>query len=98
MPEGRAPPLPPPQLPPATMILLPVRNEQHNVLECVETLLRQHGEPRVRVIDDGSTDGTAALVERRAAGEPRLTLVSAGPLADGLARQGARPLGGIAGD
>lgn len=37
----------------------------------------------MRVIDDGSTDGTAALVEHRAAGEARLTLVSAGPLAEG---------------
>jgi glycosyltransferase involved in cell wall biosynthesis len=35
------------------------------------------------VIDDGSTDATAALVAKRAAAEPRLTLLSAGPLADG---------------
>lgn len=78
-----APPLPPPRLPPATTILLPVRNEQHNVLECVETLLAQAGEPRIQVIDDGSTDGTAALVQGRAAGEPRLSLLYAGPLPSG---------------
>jgi cellulose synthase/poly-beta-1,6-N-acetylglucosamine synthase-like glycosyltransferase len=78
-----APPLPPPRLPPATTILLPVRNERHNVLECVETLLAQAGDPQVRVIDDGSTDETAALVQERAAGEPRLTLLSAGPLPPG---------------
>ncbi|HEV2851821.1 MAG TPA: glycosyltransferase family 2 protein [Thermoanaerobaculia bacterium] len=79
-----APQLPPPRLPPATTILLPVRNERHNVLECVETLLAQgEGDPRVRVIDDGSTDGTASLVATRAAGEPRLTLLSAGPLPAG---------------
>ena len=41
------------------------------------------GEPQVRVIDDGSTDGTAALVQGRAAGEPRLALLSAGPLPPG---------------
>ena len=35
------------------------------------------------MIDDGSTDGTAALVAGRAAGEPRLTLLSAGPLPPG---------------
>ncbi len=49
----------------------------------METLLAQTGEPRVRVIDDGSTDQTAALVEGRAAGEPRLSLLSAGPLPTG---------------
>lgn len=37
----------------------------------------------MRVIDDGSTDTTAALVQRRALAEPRLTLLSAGPLAEG---------------
>jgi cellulose synthase/poly-beta-1,6-N-acetylglucosamine synthase-like glycosyltransferase len=78
-----SPPLPPPRLPPATTILLPVRNEQHNVLECVETLLAQTGDPQVWVVDDGSTDGTAALVQERAAGEPRLSLLSAGPLPPG---------------
>jgi cellulose synthase/poly-beta-1,6-N-acetylglucosamine synthase-like glycosyltransferase len=39
--------------------------------------------PQVRVVDDGSTDGTAAQVEARAAGEPRLTLLAAGPLPEG---------------
>lgn len=37
----------------------------------------------VRVIDDGSTDRTAALVAERAATEPRLSLLAAGPLPDG---------------
>jgi chlorobactene glucosyltransferase len=49
----------------------------------LETLLAQTPLPRVRVIDDGSTDGTAALVEARAAGEPRLTLLAAGLLPEG---------------
>jgi cellulose synthase/poly-beta-1,6-N-acetylglucosamine synthase-like glycosyltransferase len=80
----RAPSLPDP-LPqsPSTTVLLPVRDERHNVLDCLETLLAQTAVPQVRVVDDGSGDGTAALVERRAAGEPRLTLLSAGPLPPG---------------
>jgi chlorobactene glucosyltransferase len=80
----RAPPLPAPLLPsPATTVLLPVRDERHNVLDCLETLLAQTASPQVRVIDDGSTDGTAALVEQRAAAEPRLELLAAGPLPAG---------------
>jgi glycosyltransferase involved in cell wall biosynthesis len=35
------------------------------------------------VVDDGSTDGTANLAQGLAAGEPRLTLLSAGPLPPG---------------
>jgi chlorobactene glucosyltransferase len=80
----RAPPLPPP-LPaaPETTVLLPVRDERLNVEDCVATLLAQTAAPAVRVIDDGSTDGTAGLVERRAAAEPRLSLLAAGPLPEG---------------
>lgn len=43
----------------------------------------QQGNPLVWVIDDGSTDETASLVHGRAAGEPRLALLSAGPLQPG---------------
>jgi cellulose synthase/poly-beta-1,6-N-acetylglucosamine synthase-like glycosyltransferase len=64
-------------------VLLPVRNEEDNVAECLNGLLAQTAAPRVRVIDDGSTDTTAALVAQRAAAEPRLALLSAGPLAEG---------------
>ncbi|HYG64358.1 MAG TPA: glycosyltransferase family 2 protein [Thermoanaerobaculia bacterium] len=64
-------------------VLLPVRDEAVNVDACLDTLLSQTAAPLVRVIDDGSTDGTAALVEARLAAEPRLSLRSAGPLPDG---------------
>ncbi len=80
----QAPALPPPlPSPPATTVLLPVRDERHNVLGCLETLLAQTAAPQVRVIDDGSTDGTADLVRQLAGGEPRLTLLAAGPLPAG---------------
>jgi hypothetical protein len=80
----RAPLLPPPlAAPPATTVLLPVRDERLNVEACVATLLAQTAAPQVRVIDDGSTDGTTALVAARAAAEPRLTLLAAGPLPAG---------------
>jgi len=80
----RAPRLPPPAPPFRDVtILLPVRNEEQDAVPCVESLLAQTAEPFVRVVDDGSTDATAALVARRAQGEPRLALVEAGPLAPG---------------
>ena len=80
----RAPCLPPPgPVLRDVTVLLPVRDEEQNAGPCVETLLAQTSEPLVLVVDDGSTDATAALVTRRAAGEPRLTLIEAGPLAPG---------------
>ena len=79
-----APSLPPPDPScPGCTILLPVRDERENVLPCVETLLAQTARPRVRVVDDGSTDGTGSLVDGRAAGEPRLERIEAGPLPPG---------------
>ena len=80
----RAPALPAPLLPsPGTTVLLPVRDERLNVEDCVATLLGQTASPQVRVIDDGSIDGTAEIVAGLAAGEPRLTLLAAGPLPPG---------------
>lgn len=64
-------------------VLLPVRDEEINVLPCLDSLLAQTAHPRVRVIDDGSTDATAALVRGRLAGFPQLALLAAGPLPDG---------------
>ncbi len=80
----RAPPLPPP-LPSRSevTVLLPVRDEERDVLPCLDTLLAQTAAARVVVVDDGSTDSTAELAAGRAAGEPRLALLPAGPLPAG---------------
>jgi cellulose synthase/poly-beta-1,6-N-acetylglucosamine synthase-like glycosyltransferase len=64
-------------------VLLPVRDEERHLLPCLESLSALAGQPRVRVIDDGSGDGSAALAAAAAAREPRLTLVAAGPLPAG---------------
>jgi glycosyltransferase involved in cell wall biosynthesis len=84
LPATGLPPLPP------TTVLLPVRDEEHNVLPCLAGLLAQTARPAVRVIDDGSSDRTAELVadrfareERDRPGGPPLTLLAAGPLPPG---------------
>jgi cellulose synthase/poly-beta-1,6-N-acetylglucosamine synthase-like glycosyltransferase len=66
-----------------TTVLLPARDEEGNVAECLATLLSQTAAPRVRVIDDGSTDRTAEIVREIQAREPRLELVEAGDLPPG---------------
>ena len=78
-----------PRLPPArveappTTVLLPVRDEEENLAACAATLLAQHGSPALRVIDDGSSDRTPAILAGLAASEPRLSALRARPLAAG---------------
>ena len=78
--HGAAPPSaadPPPVRRPVTVVV-PVRDEEEQVGGCLAALLAQRGvaDLRVVVVDDGSTDGTAALV--RASTDPRVRLVTAG--------------------
>jgi cellulose synthase/poly-beta-1,6-N-acetylglucosamine synthase-like glycosyltransferase len=64
-------------------VLLPVRDEERNLPGCLATLLALEGRPAIRVVDDGSSDATAGLAVAAAAREPRVTLVTAGPLPPG---------------
>ena len=81
----RVPPPAPPEVPEAVSLLLPVRDEAHRVGPCLESLLAQRGVPdlEVLVLDDGSTDGTAAVVRGVAADDPRVRLVAGRDLAPG---------------
>jgi hypothetical protein len=74
----RPPSSPPPVRRPVTVVL-PVRDEERHVGGCLDALLAQEGvaDLRVLVVDDGSTDATAAVV--RAVPDPRVRLVTAGP-------------------
>lgn len=58
-------------------VLLPVRDEAHQVQACLRAVLASTRVPRleVLVLDDGSTDGTAGVVERVAATDARVTLL-----------------------
>ena len=62
-------------------VLLPVRDEAHRVTPCLESLLALDGRPRIVVLDDGSTDGTAELV--KAVAGDRVTVLSGAPLPQG---------------
>lgn len=66
-------------------ILLPVLNEEHRLGPCLDGLLTQGASlTRTLVIDGGSTDGTRALVERKAIVDPRIQLIDASPIPAGV--------------
>lgn len=67
--------------PPLVSVIVPARNEAHQIAACVRSLLAQNY-PRFEliVVDDRSEDGTGAILARLAAVDHRLTLVSGKPL------------------
>ena len=75
----RRPPAAPAPVRGSVTVVVPVRDEAADVLDCLAAALDQRGVPglRVVVVDDGSTDGTAALVAAHP--DPRVRLVTAPP-------------------
>jgi hypothetical protein len=76
----RRPPANVPTVTRPVTVVLPVRDEEAAVGECLSAILAQAGVPELRVVvvDDGSTDGTAQIV--RAVRDERVRLVTAPPL------------------
>lgn len=65
-------------------ILIPARNEAANIAACLDAALASTGcAIEVLVMDDGSTDATAAIVRSHAARDARLRLLAAPPLPPG---------------
>lgn len=65
---------------PRVSILVPARNEQKNIIACVESLLVQEYENfEVIVLDDQSDDKTSSVLHERFGGHPRLTVLRGGP-------------------
>jgi glycosyltransferase involved in cell wall biosynthesis len=62
---------------PAVSILMPVRNAERTLPACLESIRRQ-SEPRWEcvAVDDGSSDASAACLERAAALDPRFRVLS----------------------
>jgi hypothetical protein len=65
-------------------VLIPARNEERNIAACVESVLASRGvELEVLVLDDGSSDSTAEIVNEIAARDARVRLLQAPTLPAG---------------
>jgi len=81
----RTPPADPPPVAESVSVLVPVRDEAAHVSPCLRAVLASTGVPdlEVLVLDDGSSDATAALAAEVAAGDPRVTVLTGAPLPPG---------------
>jgi len=69
---------------PMVSVLIPARNEEDKITQCLETLLKQdYPAYEILVLDDESTDSTAGIVKQFAAKDNRLRLISGLPLPAG---------------
>ena len=60
---------------PSAVVCLPTYNEAENIELVIDGLFAADETLHVLVVDDGSPDGTGDIVERRAAADPRLSLL-----------------------
>lgn len=75
---------PPANTKPAVSVLIPARNEEDNIVTCLETVLRQdYPLLEIMVLDDQSTDRTAEIVRHYCQQDGRLCLIEGNPLPAG---------------
>jgi chlorobactene glucosyltransferase len=69
---------------PLVSVIIPARNEAHNIARCVASILAS-SYPRLElmVVDDHSTDDTAAIATRAARGDERFRVIPNPDLPDG---------------
>ncbi|MGH7024088.1 MAG: glycosyltransferase [Caulobacteraceae bacterium] len=73
---GREPPMLDPETGPLISVLIPCFNEEKVIVSSVERILKsQWTHLEVLVVDDGSADGTAAVVRAAFEAEPRVSLL-----------------------
>ena len=56
-------------------VLLPARNEAHSIVECLKSLLAQHGIDELLILDDDSVDATGDIARELTRGDPRVTVL-----------------------
>ena len=62
---------------PKVSVVIPVYNVEKYLGECLDSVLRQTlNEIEIICVDDGSTDGSAAILQKYAAADPRIRLIS----------------------
>ena len=70
--------------PPLVSVIVPARNEAHNIARCVSSILSTtYPNLELIVVDDSSTDETAAIARDAAAGDPRARVITSPPLPEG---------------
>jgi len=75
-----------PEPAPLVSVLIPARDEEANIKNCLKSLQKQdYPNLEILVLDDNSSDNTARLVERIAAADDRIQLVKGEPLPQGWA-------------
>jgi dolichol-phosphate mannosyltransferase len=73
-------------LPERTLVIVPTYNEKENIERIIDAILAQDASIDVLVVDDGSPDGTGAIVDGIAARNPRVHAIHrAGKLGLGTA-------------
>jgi chlorobactene glucosyltransferase len=74
----------PPENPPLVSVIVPARNEAHNIARCVTSILATtYPNLELIVVDDSSTDGTAQIARDAAVRDPRARFIPSPPLPDG---------------
>ena len=62
-------------VPDRALVIVPTYNERENILKLIDAVLAQSPILDVLVVDDGSPDGTGALVDERAAVDSRVHII-----------------------
>jgi dolichol-phosphate mannosyltransferase len=58
------------------LVIVPTYNERENIRRLVDAVLKQDGRIDMLIVDDGSPDGTGAIVTELAAADPRINLLA----------------------
>lgn len=62
-------------MPERALVIVPTYNERENILKLIDAVLAQSPTIDVLVVDDGSPDGTGAIVDERAAADSRVHVI-----------------------